>query len=113
MTNEQDFLHQKEKEIGNCVKSSRFIAAIAYLWILCLVPLILKKKDEFAQFHGKQGLLLAVLWFFGGLIFWIPFIGWVVAVILALASIYGFFQALKGEKWEIPVIGKYAKKIDL
>ena len=90
-----------------------FIAAISYLWVLCLVPLILKKNNEFAQFHGKQGLVLAVCWFFGGLIFWIPFFGWVLALFLTFISIYGFFQALKGEKWEIPIIGTYAKKIDL
>lgn len=95
------------------IKSGRFIAAISYLWILCLVPLILKKNDDFAQFHGKQGLILAVLWCVGGLIFWIPLIGWLIALSLTFVSIYGFFQALKGEKWEAPVIGKYAKKIKL
>ncbi|MEA3272349.1 MAG: hypothetical protein U9P90_01625 [Patescibacteria group bacterium] len=95
------------------IKTSRFIAAIGYLWILCLVPLILRKKDKFAQFHGKQGLLLAVIWFFGGLIFWIPVFGWLIALGLAFVSIYGFFQAIKGEKWEIPILGKYAKKINL
>lgn len=103
----------ENKEIEEYVKSSRFIAAISYLWILCLVPLILKKEDKFAQFHGRQGLLLAVLWFFGGLMFWIPVFGWLMALTLAFVSIYGFFQAIKGEKWEVPVIGKYAKKIDL
>lgn len=101
------------EDIADCAVSSRFIAAISYLWIFCLVPLILKKKDKFAQFHGKQGLLLAVLWFLGGFIFWIPIIGWFVAIILAFISIYGFFQAIKGKKWEVPIIGKYAQKIDL
>jgi uncharacterized membrane protein len=56
---------------------------------------------------------LAVLWFFGGLIFWIPVIGWLAALTLAIASVVGFFKALQGEMWEMPVIGQYAKKIDL
>lgn len=101
------------KEIEKKVSSKNFIAAISYVWILCLVPLILKRNDKLAQFHGKQGLLLAVLWFFGGLIFWIPVIGWFAALALAAASVLGFFKALQGEMWDMPVIGKYAKKIDL
>lgn len=109
----KDFIEQKEGGIEINLGSSKFIAAISYLWILCLVPLLLKKDDKFAQFHGKQGLVLAVIWFFGGLIFWVPFFGWLLALMLAFVSIYGFFQALKGEKWEAPVIGKFAKKIDL
>lgn len=104
---------QIQKEIKKSLSSRNFIAAISYIWILCLVPLLLKRNDKLAQFHGKQGLLLAVLWFFGGLIFWIPVIGWLSALALAAASIFGFFKALTGEMWEMPIIGKYAKKIDL
>ncbi len=104
---------QIQKEIKKNVSSKNFIAALSYIWILCLVPLILKRNDKLAQFHGKQGLLLAVLWFFGGLFFWIPVIGWLLALALAAASIFGFFKALQGEMWEMPIIGKYAKKIDL
>ena len=102
-----------EKEIKKNLSSRNFIAAISYIWILCLIPLILKRNDKLAQFHGRQGLLLAVLWFFGGLIFWIPVIGWFTALALAVVSITGFFKALKGEMWEMPIIGQYAKKIDL
>lgn len=104
---------QIQKEIKKSVSSKNFIAALSYIWILCLIPLILKRNDRLAQFHGKQGLLLAVIWFFGSLIFWIPVIGWLTALALAVASIFGFFKALQGEMWEMPIIGKYAKKIDL
>src|SRR3990167_5276307 len=37
-------------------KDARILAAIGYLWILCLLPLLGKRQSEFAQFHGKQGL---------------------------------------------------------
>ncbi|MBI5144164.1 MAG: zinc ribbon domain-containing protein, partial [Candidatus Omnitrophica bacterium] len=35
-------------------------AILSYLWILCLVPLILKKENRFAMFHAKQGLVLFI-----------------------------------------------------
>ena len=62
---------------NNDIEDNRVIASFSYVWILCLVPLFLKRKSKFAQFHAKQGLLLFVIELFGWLIFWIPLIRWV------------------------------------
>ena len=42
------------------IDENKVIAAIGYFGILCLLPLILKKDSPFAQFHGKQGLVLLI-----------------------------------------------------
>jgi len=48
---------------------------------------------------------------------WIPILGWVIAlglrVLVFVAWIYNWTYALSGEKKFVPIIGEYAKKIDL
>ena len=48
------------------IESSKFFAAVGYLNVLCFVPLLLKKESKFAQFHGKQALVLFILFFSWG-----------------------------------------------
>jgi uncharacterized membrane protein len=95
------------------IEANRVIAAIGYVWILCLVPLFLKRKSKFAQFHAKQGLLLFVLEIVGWLVFWIPVIGWVILILIILFAILGIKNALDGKFWVMPIIGKYVNKFNL
>jgi len=95
------------------VEDNKVIAAIGYVWILCLVPLFLKRHSKFAQFHAKQGLVLFIVEIFGWLIFWIPLVGWLLGVLILIFAILGIMNALQGNYWEMPILGKYAKKINL
>jgi len=108
---------EDNKPKGSDVDENKLLAAIGYIGILCLVPLLGKKDSKFAQFHGKQGLVLCIAWvinFFVGLI---PIIGWLVAFVgtiaLLVLSILGIIKALAGEFWEMPYLAEYAKKINL
>ncbi len=96
------------------IEQNKVIAAIGYIFILCLLPLLGKKDSEFAQFHGKQGLVLVICWFViwvvGAIIWPIMAIG---NIILLVLSIMGIVNALAGKYWEMPFLGKYAKKIKL
>ena len=42
------------------VIDGKMYAVLAYLSILCIIPLIIKKKNPFVLAHGKQGLVLFV-----------------------------------------------------
>ena len=98
-------------------QDDRLIAAIGYLGILCLVPLLLRKDSKFAQHHGKQGLIILIVW----LALWvgniIPILGQIVwtlgTIALLILIILGMVNALQGKMWEMPVLGKYAKQIKL
>lgn len=99
------------------VEANKAIAAIGYLGILCLIPLLAKKNSPFAQHHGKQGLVIVIAWLILFVANVIPFLGqiaWFVGSLLLLALvILGIINALNGKFWEMPFLGEYAKRIKL
>jgi len=103
------------------IEDNKAIAAIGYLSILCLIPLLMAKDSPFAQFHAKQGLVLfiaeVVVFFLNGFLALIPFIGWFAMVVLNIAllllALAGLIKAYNGEKWEMPILGAYAKKLNI
>ncbi|TAL50614.1 hypothetical protein EPN81_02335 [Patescibacteria group bacterium] len=110
--NETDFIAASQD-----MQDDRLISAIGYLGILCLLPLLLRKESAFAQHHGKQGLVILLVWlalWFGMII---PFLGQIVwalgSLVLIILVILGMVNALQGKMWELPVLGKYAKQIKL
>lgn len=109
----QPNLPSKSKDIDE----NKLLAAIGYVGILCLIPLLAKKDSAFCQFHGKQGLVLFVIWLVLSMINVLPVLGqliWVLgSIVLLVLVILGIVHALNGEEWELPVLGKYAKQIKL
>ena len=99
------------------IQDAKFFAAIGYVSFLCFVPLALKKKNSFAEFHGKQGLVLFILELAAAILSVIPIIGDLIAqlalVVFGIFSLIGIVKVLMGEKWEIPVIHEIATKITL
>lgn len=99
------------------IQEGKLFAAIGYVGILCIFPLLLKKDNKFALFHGKQGLVLflgEVILSFIGII---PILGWIVGALLFLVfvilSILGILEALMGRYWQMPIVAELAKKISL
>ena len=92
--------------------SSRILSAVGYIGILFLVPLLFARKDEFAQFHAKQGFVMFIAHVIVGFFAWIPFFGWLAFITAIGFSIYAGLQALHGNRWQIPYIGKYAEKLE-
>lgn len=99
------------------VDDNKVIAAIGYLGILFLIPLLAKKDSPYAQFHAKQGMVLFIFGILVSVVVMVPFIGWVVGAFGWLASviffIMGLINALGGKKEQLPVIGKYADQIKI
>ncbi|PIT90334.1 MAG: hypothetical protein COU22_02770 [Candidatus Komeilibacteria bacterium CG10_big_fil_rev_8_21_14_0_10_41_13] len=100
-------------ELNRDVEENKILAAVSYIWILCLVPLFLKRKSKFVQFHAKQGLVLFIIEIIGWLVFWIPLIGWILFVYVIIMAVMGIMNAMQGRMWEMPILGKYARKINL
>lgn len=112
---------------------NKVMGILAYLGILVLVPIFAAKNSPFAKFHSNQGLNLCIigvaLWLLNMLISWattttkyvwgIPypdhswlyyiwaFIYFIACIFLLVLAIMGIVNAAKGEKKELPIIGKF------
>jgi len=95
------------------IQANKRVAALAYVFVLCLIPLFFKRESKFAQFHAKQGLVLFAVELIASLIVWLPFIGQIIMLGLFMVSIMGIFKSLNGERWKIPHIHAWSEKINL
>ncbi|MCE9643102.1 MAG: hypothetical protein K8Q97_02120 [Candidatus Andersenbacteria bacterium] len=87
----------------NFLSSEHLIAALSYVGILVLIPIISGDyKKPFVQFHVKQGLVIL-----GGIICsiiiaqYFPRVGALLFLAFFVTTIVAFFQAVQGNKWRI------------
>lgn len=86
---------------------NKLLAALSYVNILFLIPLLFVQDDEFAKFHAKQGARLFVCYAIARVLGAIFSIGWLVNILLVIMMILGIKNALN-DKWEpLPYIGKF------
>ena len=88
---------------------------LAYIGILCLVP-VFAGKSEFSKFHANQGLILFIVEVITGVLSiilgFIPVIGliigfvlWAVDVVCIVFAIMGIVAAAQGQMKPLPLIG--------
>ena len=108
----------REKETGPQaaeILEGKSFAILAYLSILCIIPLILKKDNPFVLAHGKQGLVI----FLGQVAVIIVSIilgQWVLRLgmfILSVFAFIGIIAVLQGRELKLPVISEIADKITM
>lgn len=114
----EEEIKQVNVEEDKDVKEGKIWAMVAYLGPLCLIPLLNKKDNKFALYHGKQGLVLFIGEIAVSLLALIiaimgPFIVWIAIVIFGIYSLVGIIQALMGKYWKAPIISKWAEKISI
>jgi uncharacterized membrane protein len=95
------------------IKQNCKIAALSYIFILWLIPLLLRPHSKFAQFHAKQGLVIFVLDVLVALVSWIPFFGQLLFLGMIALSALAFIRALSGQSWKIPYVYEWSKKVTI
>ena len=94
---------------------------LAYFGILCLIPFLAEKDDEFVQYHAKQGLTLVIVEIAAFIILFIlsmiPLLGCVIALLqlffwlgVLIYHIILMVRAAKGERVKIPYVSMYAER---
>jgi len=84
-------------------------------WITGIIFVVLEKKSTFVKFHAWQSIItFAVLSVAYLVLFWIPFVGFVLATLIGILSfvlwIILIIQAGSGKMWKLPVAGDWAEK---
>lgn len=102
---------------ANDVQENKVFAALSYLGILVLIPLLVKKDSKFAMEHAKQGLVLFIIEMILWVVNFIPVLGqilWVVVgIALCIVSLMGLIYALQGKFWKIPLVYDWAQSFKL
>lgn len=90
----------------------RSLAALSYVGFLAIVPFYLAKDSKFCRFHGKQGMLLAIMFFFAKLLLVLDFF-MDIALILQFSIFVGMgFAALSGRWKKLPWVYNTACQIE-
>ena len=99
---------------NNVVNDGKNIAIIAYLTIIGLIIAFVlnnEKRNDFATFHIRQSLGIFLTFFIGGVLRYIPFIGWILSIVILILVvvlwIVGIINAANGNKKTVPVLGEY------
>ena len=98
-------------------EQNKVMGILAYIGLLCLVPIFAAKESKFAQFHANQGLVLAIAEIassvvFGSILSRIPYIGWLfgivgwgVSVAALVFAVMGIVDVCGGKAKALPIIG--------
>lgn len=92
------------------VQKNKFMAVLAYISILVLIPLFCAKDSKFAKFHTNQGLILFLLSIVCGALAKIKIIGWIFGIlgfVVVILAVVGIVYAVQGKAKELPVVGNW------
>ena len=94
-------------------QDEKLLSALGYISFLCVLPLALRQKSEFCQFHGKQGLVITLIFI---LFAWLGWMSVAMAILIGLIHVViaglGLVSAFRGKKWKIPIIAQMAQKLE-
>ena len=105
----------KNKFPDKQVLDGKVFAILAYLSILCIIPLLFKKDNRFVLAHSKQGLVIFIAQvgvFIVHIILglWILKLGMFVLLVL---SFVGIIAVVRGRAIDLPLISGIADTITL
>lgn len=92
----------------------KFFAALGYFAFLFVLPLIVKPKSSYCRFHARQSMILFLIAIVVLVILAsIPLVGSLLTLALFAVYVLAIYKAYKGDLWEIPVISKFAGKVNV
>jgi hypothetical protein len=90
----------------------RTIAMLSYIGFFAIVPFYLKKDSKFCRFHGKQGMILAILFYFSKLFMVLDFFNDMILFLQFLVFAYMGLAALSGKWKKAPWIYEWSCQIE-
>ena len=95
----------------------KIAGALSYFFgfITGIIFLLLEKENKFVRFHAVQSIVLSLtLMVFYFVLSFIPFIGWILSLLLSPVSlilwIFMMYKAFSGDMFKLPVIGDFSEQ---
>ena len=105
---------QEKKPIKKEDDSKLFAFLATFLSVLgFIIALLAKKDDKYVMFYAKQSLVIFIAWIVAAVVSFIPIVGWIVNLFVLVLWIFSWIYALSGKEKETPIIGQFAKSINL
>lgn len=98
------------------IEANKAMGILAYFGILVLIPIFAAKESKYAKFHANQGLVLMLAEIILTVLSGIPILGLIfglLSLVCVVLAILGIVNACKGLAKELPIIGKFATKMNL
>jgi uncharacterized membrane protein len=93
-------------------EANKVMAILACFPLIGLILFFVEKEDKFVRYMGAQFTILAVAQLVVSII---PVIGWLLAtpvmILMWIVIIVAMVKASKGERFDIPVVSKWALKL--
>ena len=97
------------------IENNKVFAALAYLGVLVLVPILAAKDSKYAMYHANQGLILfiaqivlsVIVSIITSIVGILGFISGIFNLIVLVVQIIGLVNAIQGRAKELPIVGKY------
>jgi uncharacterized membrane protein len=141
MSNQNTINKEQKPPAIDKPETDNMLGILCYLGILVLIPYLInqEKQNDFIKYHTKQGIVLAAIGlavfalriflpggnfiYYGiglygvsaGYMLW-ALLGLIVSAIqfiLFVLSIVGIMNVVQGHKKPLPIIGKYANKVNI
>lgn len=90
----------------------KWLAALAYLPLICLIPLFMSREDEFIQKHAKQGFILFLIEIVA-MLMKIDAIWNLIIIICLAAAVVGVLGILIRGEVRIPILADLADRLKM
>lgn len=113
-TKEMEAQKAQDKIDAEVKRGEAFLVSIGYISFLCILPLVLLPENKFAQFHGKQALVLAIfIYFFDFVQIFPPLIASIYTILKTLVMVYAIVMSFKGKYFKIPFIYSLSERFNI
>ena len=117
-TNLNDYTKDYEQKD---IESGKAMSILSYIGLLCLIPYFAEKNNKYVRFHAIQGLNLCLISVIYSIVYailsvillFIPIIGWMLLMVLSIASygflalsIWGIVNTCNNQAKELPIVNK-------
>ena len=88
--------------------TEKLLSALGYIGFLCVLPLVLRRDSKFCNYHGKQGLILAIVDMAIRLFSMFTGFYTVLLILFYILMIYCIVRAFRGDSFTLPVVSELA-----